>query len=270
MEYAKYLGLLDKQHPLSSKCGYCGSSVLLDDQKNGVCHLCEGYISPNILDADTKMVAALSKIQKLIDTGKRDEAIKSLDQLVSESVDPKLLYGSANIYKTISDIQYHDLDYNRKGFMEQNSSNIYSSLDSISKSKEMFYKAIRIMEDKAKSQSSETLLYLSFVSYIKLKRFVDAKKTLSSMKKDEASLARGYADMVYSLETKREDAYMRIVGLIGKGDPNAVYYLARYYVQNKKLKEAKAVLERLTEKVRMPMAVFLLHNVDRLMEETKL
>ena len=263
---SNYLGLLSGIKDSDSKCGFCGSQVFLTAKNEGVCNFCEAYIPS---ETPAKYKPALSEIQKLIDLGKIEDAKAKADAIISGNMDPSLLYGAANIYSFISDFKYYDLNYSRKGFMEENSANIYYSLDMTSKSKEMFYKAIKTTLGTEGSLNSTQSLYLLSMSNLKLKNSIEAIKYISMMKEDP-SLPKEYSRMVYSIETKNKEAYERIASLISKGNANAIYYLAKYYVNNKKLEEAKLILEKFNEKVRMPMSVFLLEKINRLLEEIAL
>lgn len=270
MEYSKYLQLLEKPKTSTVVCSYCGSFMLLGNSKEGFCHFCEACISIMEDEINDPYLDKLSSIQLLIDGRDFDSAINHLDDLLKGEPNIYLLFGAANIYKTLSDIKYNDLDYNRKGFMEENSSNIYSSLDLTSKSKEMFYKTIRMVEGQIKTSPDENLLYLSFISYIKLKRLLDAEKVTERMKARKKSPGMEYVNMVFCIESGKKEGHQYAMELMSKGNPNAIYYLARSYMSDKKLKEARILLERLTSRVRMPDAIFLLHRIDRLLEETKL
>lgn len=269
MQDSRYLQFIEKPVISTSICDYCGSPLFLGKAKSALCGLCEGYHSHKESGAINPNIGKLSQIQLLIDQSKVEEAKNSLDALILASNDLNLLFGAANIYKTLSDIKYYDRNYNRKGFMEENSTNVYQSLDLTSKSKEMFYKAIRMVADQTKNSPDDKLLYLSFISYMKLKRTIDAERILSSMKAKKSS-EKEYANMVYLVETGKEEGHQESIRLMEKGNTNAVYYLARYYVGKKRLKEAKEILDKLTAEVRMPDAVFLLRKINRQIEETRL
>ena len=263
---SNYLGLLSDINDSGSKCGFCGSPALLAAKEDGICNFCEAYISN---ETPTKYKPALSEIQRLIDLGKIEDAKAKTDAMVSGNMDPALLYGAACIYSFISDFKYYDLDYARKGFMEENSANIYYSLDMTAKSKEMYYKAISAINNAEGAKNSAQWLYLLSISNLSLRRYAEAFNYIIAMK-EEPSPAREYLRMVYSVQTKKKDAYQMATSLVSKGNLNAAYYLAKYYANNGKLKEARSILGKLNPKVRMPAAVFLLGKIDRLTKETEL
>lgn len=263
----RYLKLLNKQTVSEFDCQFCGSSLALDNENEGICQFCEGYIFTKGYQYASS-AEKFADIHKMIQYGRVEEAKTALDTLTAKSTDYAFLYGAANIYKLISDLKYHDLNYSRQGFMEENSSNIYYSLDVVAKTKEMFYKVIALINgSQNRSPGSDMLLFLS---YMKLKRHVDAGKTLGSLAAAEQSLEKQYFEMMYSAETDAKDSYGRIRALVSKGNYNAIYYLAKYYAKKRNLDAAKRILDKLNPKIRMPMAIFLSQEVDRLIEETKL
>lgn len=263
--------LTDTPEP-KHKCWICGSPVALTFSNDGICNFCEAYIPSDAYlsnKAYVKHATALSEIQKLIDLGNVDDAKAKTDALVSGSTDPVLLYGAANVYSFISDFKYYDMNYSREGFMEQNSANVYYALDMTSRSKDMLYKAIQMTIGAEGSLHDLQSLYLVSMSNLKLKNNVEAIKYISMMQEDPY-LPKEYSRMVYSVQTGNKEASGRISSLISKGNANAVYYLAKYYAGSRKLEEAKLILEKLNAKVRMPMSVFLLGKINRLLEEIEL
>lgn len=165
---ASNLGILDKSNASTVICSYCGSYLNLSNSEEGFCHFCEAYIYLKEEGTKNPEAEKFFTIQLLIDEKNFDDARKKLDAITAGNTNPNLLFAAGSIYKILSGMKYDDLDYNRKGFMEKNSNNIYSSLDLTSKSKEMFYKTIRLISDQTKNSPDADLLYLSFISYIKL------------------------------------------------------------------------------------------------------
>ncbi len=267
MEYSGYLRLISRKRPALHRCASCASPVFIGSPAEGFCQFCESYVPHTKEGAGTSKFA---EIHSMLDAHKTEEARNSLDAITAHSSDPTLLFAAAHFYRIISDYRYYDLDYSRKGFMEENSSNIYASLEMTSKSKEMFYKSLKLASDLMKDSPSEQLLYMNFISYIRLRRVTDAGRVLFSMKPSRNDRILPYAHMLYWVEAEKPGARKEAIAMVEKGNVNAIYHLARCYAREKKLAEAKGILERLTMKVRMPDAVFLLHRIDRLLEETRL
>jgi hypothetical protein len=269
MQYQNYFEFMDKQGGSTGTCQYCESPISIGKAKEAICSFCEGYFSYGKSIAADPNSGRLSDIQLMVDQSRVEEARKSLDALISAGSNLNLLFAAGSIYKTLSDIKHYDLNYGRKGFMEENSANVYYSLDLTSKYKEVFYKVIRMVSDQTKDAPNDELLYLSFISYVKLKRINDAERILSSMPGSNVML-REYADMVFSVESNGKEGYQKALKLAKEGNTNAIYYLARYYAGKKQLSEAKAILERLNSSIRMPDAIFLLKRVNGILEETKI
>lgn len=275
MERLPNLDVLDNQKGMTAACDCCGSFLMLCNQDEGFCHFCESYLLMGEDEPNNPEVDKFAAIQLLIDQKDVEGAEKRLDKITSgmeNQSNPYLLFGAANMYRALADIKYFDLDYHTagRGFMEGNSSNIYHSLDLTTKYKEMFYKAIKLAENQTKTGMDEGLLYLIFISYMKLKRPLDAAKALTSLKHARRSLAKEYMELINAVESGREEGKQDAINMMSKGNPNAVYYLARHYVKQKKLAEAKYLLEKLNSKVRMPDSLYMLHKIDRVLEETRL
>ncbi len=249
------------------ECTACGSEIAYGGKTVNFCHFCEAE-APQVHSPRTE--TPLADIQSLLDKGMLAEAAKETDAAVSNSTDPLLLFASAQIYRFISGVQYYDLNYSRKGFMEENSSNIYASLDSTAKYKELFYKSLAYSEGHdGNSIHDPDLAYLAFISYVRLKNLQKAGERLHSIVRSRRSHLYRYAHMVYSIESKLPEGEREAEALILEGNVNASFYLAKAMTNRKDLTSAYTVLKLLVSNVRMPDAVFMMNKVSRLIEETR-
>ncbi len=261
-------------------CSHCGAPVLSLRKKEAVCHFCEGYATTTreeLLHENEVLYSGLFKVHDLIMAGATDEAQRALDAAIPAIPDSEIapLYGAANIYALLSDYKYYALDYNGKGFMEENSKNIYASLDLTARSKLLLYRALKKVQAADGSASDESLLYLEFISYIKLKRIADAKKTLYKFKDLKAAgFQYEYAQMVYAVIEEDANASKCLKLMLDKNVPSAFYYLAKYIAKTtkkaKERSEARSILTELMKKCYMPSAAFLLRKIEEAQEETKL
>lgn len=254
-------------------CEYCGGSAL-SLGKESICHVCEAHVRTTKEELEGKYPSLYEKLASIQDSFRKglfNEAEKETASLVEKHGDLGVLYAAANLYKFFSDYKYYDLDYNRSGFMEENSENIYTSLDLVSTSKKLFYISLKLVIEQTESSFDEGLLYLQFIINIKLKRLVYAErvmKVIRELNKDD--LITQYTNMVYSVESRSKRAPGYLNPLLSGGDVNSYYYLAKYLVYNRKVAEAKPILERILSICHMPPALYLLHNVNKLLEETRL
>lgn len=255
-------------------CECCGAPALSSDMRETTCHFCEAYVSTsrlNLEQGNAELYKKLSAIQSKFGASPVSEVKSLVDSLVGKSADIRILYGAANIYRFLSDYSYLDLDYNRMGFMEENSANIYSSLDLISKAKELFYKVIKLSGDYMKTNLDKKILFLQFLSNMRLKRMFYARRSFDAIASLRAGdLIEEYSHMVYGVYSNSKDSDSLLDNLIKRGNINSFYYLARRLVNKKRYNEAVGILGELTKRVHMPMALLLVHNVKRFQDETRL
>ncbi len=257
----------------TATCYCCGSFILMSNKDAGFCHFCEAYNLLNDNMPENPIADKFYAIQMLIESNDPLEAEKILDKALKSAEvqqNPAVLFGAASIYRNLADAYYYNLDYNRKGFMEENSSNIYHSLDLTSKYKTLFYKLIRIAEPSLELPSDPNLIYLAFISCLKLKNYQKAKKFLDALSRIAKGPEIEYAEIALEVDSKTGIKPEKILNMISKGNSNSLYYLAKNNVKLKKFKEAKSLLERLNSRVNMPDSRYLLLKIERFLKETEL
>ncbi len=256
---SKYVASLESLSKTASivECNNCGSKTLANGAVS-ICNFCELAVMSNM--EHTSNAELFKGISILIDKGMIAEALSSLNDLSKSISDPISVYIIGVFYEFISNYKYNDINYSRAGFMEENSSNIYFSLDMISKAKEQYFKTLSLIS-KATSKGSDTL-YLEFITNIKLKRSFNAKlclKELNSHKTGESYNA--YSNMIYAIISKNKNIELFINPVIKRGEVNVFYYIAKYFAENKKIEDAVLLLSELITVARMPMAFYLLKKV---------
>ncbi len=247
LNYKKYLGGIKKTDVLELTCPHCGMPTRSLKGKDAFCNFCEQYI--NISEAEivkeTGVELPFSEVSNAISAGMFEEAEKKLAALRKGKADPLLMYMSGLSYLCFSDAKYHETNYRLRGFMEQNSANIRKGLDLASTSKECFYKAIKVIRYGIERDVTVegSMLFIKFMSEIRLKRFVDAERTLALLHgsgvKGELS---AYADMVYNVEAQRPIAEQVLQIMLPKGEINSFYYLAKHLAQKGRLEESRSVM----------------------------
>lgn len=274
LDYNKYISGINGSDIFELTCPHCGAVTHSAKGKSVFCNFCEQYI--NITDAAITKEAgaevAFAQISGSLSAGRYEDAENRVAQLVKGTEDPKLNYMSAISYLYLSDARYHDRDYNLRGFMEKNADNVRESLELISKSKEHFYKAIKLVryELDRDVMVDESTLFIKFISEIRLKRFVDSSKTLRLLRGSGAqSLIGEYADMVYYVEADRVVAEEVLPSLLSRNEINAFYYLAKHLATKKRLDEAEKVLKWLSGITNMMMAQELLRKIHSAQEASK-
>ncbi len=282
MQYVKYSAYLKTASLGFSElsCPHCGAPVLSLRNKEAICHLCEGFVSTaheELLQKNEALYSGLFKIHGLIAANSVEDALSLLETISASLPDGDIrpAYGAAVIYALISDYKYYSVNYNLPGFMEENSKNIYTSLDLISKSKKLLYKTIKSVDSAEDGEADESLLYLKFISYIKLKRMADARDALYGFRNLKSTgLQYEYAKMVYTVEAGASDAWGFLQPMLNGSYPNAFAYFARYMAKNEKTAkarlEAKLILSELMKRCYMPQMQFFIRRIDAAEEETKI
>lgn len=267
MDFGKYLAQLDKTKFSEVSCAYCAHAATSPDGKEAICDFCENYVnaaeSEFTGDAETKTV--LLEVHDLIGKNQWDEAEKKITKLLDDTMDARLLYVCAAFYKYVSDYHYYAMDYGLRGFMHENADNVRESVELAAKSKACLYKALKVIniETSGNRLLHVDLLYIKFMSYIKLNRLVEAKKTLNEMVGlKNQDLLNAYAEMVYDVESNSKNAIPSVMKLLARNEVNAFYYLAKCLARTKRSKEAKAILEKALAKAGMPFSVPLMRSME--------
>ncbi len=255
----KYVTSLEKLSKNASvvECNNCGSKTLTNGSVS-ICNFCELAVMPNM---DYNINAEVFKsISTLIDKKMIAEALSSLNDLSKSISDPISVYVIGVFYEFISNYKYNDINYSRPGFMEENSSNIYSSLDMISKAKEQFFKTLSLIS-KSTSKGSDTI-YLEFITNVKLKRSFNAKMSLEELNSHKTGETyNAYSNMIYAMISKNKNVELFINPVLKRGEVNVFYYISKYFAENKKIEDSILLLSELIAVARMPMAFYLLKKV---------
>jgi hypothetical protein len=267
LDYVKYLNTLARTRLLDLTCPHCGSDTKFIGGKDAFCNFCERYISAP--DANFQKASGMElpflEVHSLIKQDKWYDAAKKVDMLLKNNPDPLFLYNSALFYLCFSNKKYRERDYGLHGFMEQNAKNIRESLDLTSKWKEYFFKAIRRINVEIKSSPpvDQDLLFVKFMSEIKLGRLADSRKTLKMLHGSGAqSLRDHYAFMVYLVETDDKGAEVSLNGMLSRGEVNSFYYLVKYLAKHGKTDDAVKILKFVNSKANALMAQELFYRIE--------
>lgn len=271
----KYLRQLMGLKPAALSCPHCGTKTLSASGRSAFCNFCEQYIEILAAEAqgDKRAEAAFAAVQAPMSAGKWDDALKNADQLLKNNSDPRQLYLLALFYLRLSSIKYHKTDYALRGFMEANADNIRSSLDLTMKWKECFFKAIKIVGDELGKnlQIDAELVFIKFMSEIKLQRLVDSFKTLRALQTlDKKGNLMSYALIVYNVEARTKEEEESLAKMLAKNEVNAFYYLAKHLAKQKRLEEANKILQKLSETTDIFMVQDLLSKVRATQEASKM
>ncbi|MEM0074518.1 MAG: hypothetical protein QW091_00435 [Candidatus Micrarchaeaceae archaeon] len=267
MNYSKLIGLV-ATHLMKTTCTYCGAETFARSE-HSACNFCELMPSDDTADKillpSSETISKMQEIHALIKSGDIDSAAAKTEQMANISTNPYVLYIAGRLYLRMSDIAYHGVNYNLKGFMEANAETREKGLRLEAKAREYFYKAIFAI-DTMHDVKSNTLLYVKFIALMRLGRYADAEKVLHAL--SENTSASRYSAMVYETFTNSKNAIERIKANIPK-ELNAFYYLAKYLAKNGKSNDAQTLLEKVMKIAELDMAFDLTEKIKQLKSETE-
>jgi hypothetical protein len=244
-------------------CRSCGSSTYaISAEHETFCNFCEGYVDLEGMDSvHAEAEKNLMGMSAAVHSGQWLSGVPYADALAATN-DPFFLYGAAHFYKFFSDFTYHDMNYEMPGFMYSNAEkrsdeplrNKYNAMALISKSKGHLFKALKVISS---MPPEARLTYLKFMCNVRLKRHSRAAVVLEDLKAFDNDALYKYANMVLSAESVTgKSALMAPDIRSAAGSANFFYYVARYFAKKGRLADSTTVLDKLTQKVYMPMAVF--------------
>lgn len=262
---------LNKITRLVLRCRSCGSTLYaIGSSADGFCNICEAYVNSldnNNAQSNPAVSENLGLMSSSLESKKWIDGANYAD-LLAATKDPYVLYGAATFYSLFSDYTYNDVNYKLGGFMYDNASkrsddlkkNKYNAMALTSKSREYFYKTLKVIGDI--STQSETLIYLNFITNMKLGRNAQAFITLNKMRGWKAgNKLLDYAEMVYAEKTDVKKADVRIVRMMDLNVVNSFYYMAKYLARTKDFDDSKVILNAIVNSTGMPMASTLLNKI---------
>ena len=256
-KYAKAFDALKLSQFVCARCGFETHSA----STNSFCNFCEQYAS-----AAAATRPAFLDVHAYIKQGNWEDAAKKVEELLKTDKNTETFYLSGLFYAYFSNLRYRKVDYGAKGFMDTNAENIRAGLDLVSKSKEHLFGAISLVaaEPKKGVQPDQDALFIKFMSEMKLRRFVDASKTIKTLQGAQAE----YAEMAYGAQTGSKST-PGLEKLLARNEVNAFYYLAEHLARQKELGEAAALLRKLNDRINLFMAQELLNRVVSVQEASK-
>ena len=279
MDVSRYLKMIDGITKSNLLCRCCGSVLfVLPGTQESICSFCESYVNTgdiNIVHSNREIENNLLKMKENAVEGRWKDGTAYADALAATN-DIHFMFGAANFYKFYSDSVYGDVNYNLPGFMYSNAEkrsdepkkNKYNAMALISKSKGYLFKSIKLINDTP--NPSESLLLISFMSNIKLKRYVHAKKVLDSLNAPSiGEISKSYANMVFNVETNTKIAEKFISSSISLGIQNSFYYLSRHLAKKGHLIKSEYVLKKLIEKTGMQEAISFMNSLSDVVDASR-
>ncbi len=251
----KFLELLKFVESANKKfqCIYCGTETYILNNI-GICSNCENIISlPNsvLITKDPDAVNKISEISQNLskENAKEEEfenAIKIYDELIATKKHSGYLYAKALLLIKYSNYNSDQINYDRQGFMEENSKYNEKAIQLISNSKLLLYKIIATCNANIINNiNSVNEIYLMFLSYIKLNNLKSAQTSLNLIKRFNENYISEYAQLIFNISSKNfKDAETNAENLLKQNNfsINALFYYSFILFNKNKFKQSKIIL----------------------------
>lgn len=253
-DVTRYMDAIDKagQGGGILVCRYCGTRNR-SAYDHAICIRCEQFVDStmNMLEAkDPSLLKSLENIDAALDNRDYESAIKEYDPIFSQRKDPGFLYAEALIYIAYSNYETSLIDYDKEGYMEENSVHRLDSIRLMSQAKLLLNKTVYALNSNAGEGDTPNKRYLTFLSQVKLGQLRGAMMNFSALDKPESNELHSYAGMVFHSANDDIDKALELSTTMiksGKNVLNAAYYYAFCLFRKNKLKDSARILNRLRQ-----------------------
>ncbi len=242
-------------------CIYCGTETYVLNNI-GICSNCENIISlPSsvLIKQDPEAVSKISAIneklsnQNITETD-FEEAIKIYDELIAKKNNLGYLYAKALLLIKYSNYLINQINYNKQGFMDENSELNEKSIKLVSDSKLLLYKIISTCNANINSNiNSFNEIYLMFLANIKLNNFKAAQSSLNLIKNFNEIFILEYSQLIFNIAIKNyENATNNAKNLLMHDNfsINALFYYSFVLFNKKEFKQSKNILQQLQKYIK--------------------
>ena len=233
-------------------CDHCGYRTISIGQA-AVCSNCELpiFYSENALKASKPIVFShASKIYSLVSARRFDEARKECDLAYTETGELGYVYYEGLISIMASNDAVDSIEYNKDGFMEENSAFRNTATKEAAAARRYFNFIINAATLAGNERSVPP--YLLFVSHIKLHNLKEAYEALNLIKSRNTPLLENYAEMMLQINLGSPDSTISAAKKLLSKDAfsvNALYYISEALADKKHYKEARQIALALLDKL---------------------
>lgn len=263
-DVTRYIDAIDKAGQGGSIliCRYCGGKNR-SAYDHAICIRCEQFVDStmDMLEGkDPSLLKSLEDIDAALNRRDYESAIKEYDSIFSQRKDPGFLYAEALICIAYSNYETSLIDYNKEGYMEENSTHRLNSIRLMSQAKLLLNKTVYILNSNVAEDDTPNKRYLTFLSQVKLGQLRGAMMNFSALDKHGSDELHSYAGMVFYSANDDTDKTLDISSMMikdGKDVLNAAYYYAFCLFRKNKLKDSARMLNHLRKYLDNP-------NIDEL------
>ncbi|MGD0729032.1 MAG: hypothetical protein ABR981_03070 [Candidatus Micrarchaeaceae archaeon] len=244
-------------------CDYCGVETLSIGDI-GICSNCECIITTskqNLEGTDHLLLGSLNSILENTAKSNYGAVVETYNGLIAERKLPQFLYAAALSHIKYSNHEITLINYLKPGFMDDNTVHRNNAAKLASSAKKLLTKAIKMAKDElAESKGSMNLQYTLFLAQLKMNMLRASKSSLDELKKLASDTTQGinneyvynYASMIFEAKREKYDSVTKIAKSLMLRESfsiNAYYYTALAFFKERKLADAKALLDLLNNKI---------------------
>ncbi|MCL5106488.1 MAG: zinc ribbon domain-containing protein [Candidatus Marsarchaeota archaeon] len=257
----KKIGELFESNAVELFCPYCGTETYCLVSLS-LCSNCESIVSMTKYAAvkkDSALVQSLRSIKVITATHHASEeefeiAIKVYDELISSKGGIGYIYAKALLLINYSNYVLSRVNYETRGFMEENYAYSQKSMQLVSSARLLFYKLISIADSNLKSNiNSFNDAYFAFLAYIKLGRLKPAQEALGRLKNFNDEHISSYAGLVFDINMMDFGSSLAVSEkLLNSGaiHPNIIFYRALALFRMNKFRQSKKILDILQDYIK--------------------
>ncbi len=264
MKLDAYIKRLDSAVQTDLICRSCGNKVIsFSSVQESICNFCESHVQMSDKDfvhGSKEVEDGLALMQKNASIGNWIDGAQQADAL-GVGKDPYLAFGAANFYRFFSDYTYYSIDYTLGGFMYGNAEkrsdepkkNKYNAIALISKSRDFFFRSLKLMDMMKYDDDSAMLIKL--IANLRLKRRTHAQAVLEIIDKESKnSIIRDYAHLAFDYNERNSGK--RLDSLMSLGIVNSFYYMALRESAHGNINDGIRMMDALASKSNMQLALY--------------
>ncbi|MGC9190687.1 MAG: hypothetical protein ACP5FR_02115 [Candidatus Micrarchaeia archaeon] len=261
--YAKKTKSMQK----NNYCTHCGA-MTASLGNMAICSRCEAIAqqAPIKSEATELLKSKLDDIRASINSHQYDKAIAGYEELFTSTKDPLYLYVEALAYIEHSNDEIAMVDYNKPGFMEENSLHKANSIALFSKAKELLAKSSSMLLADMKNGVSTQNLYHFFLVNMKFGDTAAVNSASEAIGKSADKYMHTYTLMRLSISKGNyEKALIQSESLLkANWQPVVVlYYVAYALFKRRDFDKAYEILKYIEPQIESGRASALLREIEK-------
>jgi ribosomal protein L37AE/L43A len=263
--YAALVGSIGQLNRVA--CPYCANDTFTANPgAYWICSHCESAIYGPSVASNRGNAQAVSAINAMMEKGDYKTAAAEYEKIAKTTGGVVYWYRTGLIYFECSNAEISQIRYDRRGFMEENSTHRDNAALATSRAKLMFYKAVRMCEDSFDQGVADPQVAFAYVMLgAKVDNLRYIKKGISVLKIYNVSALVEYASMILGTATKNYDEILLHAAnllTVGMFTVNAFYYMSWALFKKRRPEDALLILHKLSQFVHTPSVNALIKEIE--------